>query len=130
MLKRAVAVAAVLALAAPAIASDIPSYTDGPKPMKIGQCVTTRVAELASRLENMPDSGSAVSFVNSISQVSYDIVPAVQESRVGDSVKLCLTKLPSGCPKGDDRGKFYKATNARTHKSWELPDSEHMCGGA
>ena len=41
-----------------------------------------------------------------------------------------LTKLSDGCPPGDDRGKVYRATDLRTHASWEASDSEHMCGGA
>jgi hypothetical protein len=117
------------ALTFPAMAEP-PSYTEGPVPTKVGQCVTTRVSELASRLENMPDSGSAVNYANGVYQVSYDTIPAIVNARVGDSVKLCLKSLPRDCPKGDDRGKIYSATDLRTKQSWELPDSEHMCGGA
>jgi hypothetical protein len=49
---------------------------------------------------------------------------------LGDSVKLCLIFIPEDCPPGDDRGRFYRATNLRNGESWELPDSQHMCGGA
>jgi hypothetical protein len=42
----------------------------------------------------------------------------------------CLTKLPTHCPPGDQRGKWYTTTNLRTDESWTLPDAEHMCGGA
>lgn len=120
-------IAAVFTL--PAMAEP-PSYTEGPVPAKVGQCVTTRISMLASRLENMPDSGSAVNYANGLYQVSYDTVPAIVNAHVGDSVKLCLKSLPTHCPKGDDRGKIYAATDLRTKQSWELPDSEHMCGGA
>jgi hypothetical protein len=41
-----------------------------------------------------------------------------------------LVSIPRHCPKGDNRGRVYRTTNLRTHKSWKLPDSEHMCGGA
>jgi hypothetical protein len=41
-----------------------------------------------------------------------------------------LVSIPKGCPKGDHRGKIYKATNLRTHGQWTLPDAEHSCGGA
>jgi hypothetical protein len=54
----------------------------------------------------------------------------LHSARVGDKVQLCLTSLPQDCPPGDVRGKVYKATDLRTGKSWELPDAEHMCGGA
>jgi hypothetical protein len=127
-MKRLFAAVAALALAVPALAA--PSYTEGPVPTKVGQCVTTRISDLSSRLENMPDSGSAVSYADGINQVSYETLPGLVTARVGDSVKLCLKAVPSGCPKGDVRGKTYKATNLRTKQSWEAMDSEHMCGGA
>jgi hypothetical protein len=127
-MKRLLATATALTLAVPALAA--PSYTEGPVPKKVGQCVTTRISDLSSRLENMPDSGSAVSYANGIYQVSYETIPGLVTARVGDRVKLCLKSVPSGCPKGDDRGKTYKATNLRTKRSWEAMDSEHMCGGA
>ena len=115
--------ATALILAPPVLAKE-------PVPKRVGQCVTTKVSELGSRLEGMPDSGSAVVYSNGLYQVSYDMVPGIAASRVGDSVKVCLVELPQDCPKGDDRGKVYKATNLRTHKSWTAPDSEHSCGGA
>jgi hypothetical protein len=75
-------------------------------------------------------SGSAVSFDNGGYQVSYDTVPAIEHSKTGDPVRMCLVSIPRHCPKGDDRGRVYRITNLRTHKGWKLPDSEHMCGGA
>ena len=57
-------------------------------------------------------------------------VAAIEQSKKGDPVRMCLVSIPHPCPKGDDRGRVYKTTNLRTHKSWSLPDSEHMCGGA
>ena len=117
------AAALILGISPPALAKE-------PVPKRIGQCVTTKVSELGSRLEGMPDSGSAVVYSNGLYQVSYDIVAGIAASRAGDRVKVCLVELPQDCPKGDDRGKVYKATNLRTHKSWTAPDSEHSCGGA
>jgi hypothetical protein len=99
-------------------------------PQKIGDCVTTAVKMVGPRLEGMPDSGSEIQYRNGLWQVTYDHLPAMATSRAGDAVKLCLTELPSDCPKGDDRGKVYHATNPRTHKSWDAMDSEHSCGGA
>ncbi len=112
--------------APPADASQISSQV----PTRIGMCVQTVIANLGSRLEGAPDSGSAVSYANNIAGVSYDVVDAVRDSRVGDPVTLCLVSIPQDCPKGDDRGKVYSATNLRTRQGWSLPDSEHMCGGA
>jgi hypothetical protein len=124
----AVALSFVSALAVPAAAAGLPT--------KVGQCVDTTVKSVEERLEDgatnkpVPGSGSAISFANGGYQVSYEQVPAVDSSRAGDPIRLCLAAIPQGCPPGDNRGRDYKATNLRTHKSWRLPDSEHSCGGA
>ena len=78
----------------------------------------------------VPGSGSAVRFANGAYQVSYDELEAVQHSRGGDKVFLCLIRIPRDCPPGDNRGRIYTTTNLRTLDSWTLPDSEHSCGGA
>jgi hypothetical protein len=82
------------------------------------------------RLDGVPDSGDSVTYADGGYQVSYDSIAGLKGAKKGDAVKLCLTSLPQNCPKGDDRGKTYKATDLRTHKSWEEADSEHSCGGA
>ncbi len=108
----------------------------GPVPRRVGQCVRTTIARVTQRLEDgstgrvIPDSGSAVAFANGLYQVSYDQVPAVNRSRRGDPVSICLRSLPQHCPPGDDRGKIYRTVNLRTRQSWTLQDSEHGCGGA
>ena len=107
-----------------------------PVPSRVGECARTRIKTIGHRLEDgfthvpMTDSGSAVSFANGLYQVSYDELPVIHRSRRGDPVLMCLVSLPTDCPKGDDRGKVYKTTNLRTHRSWTLPDAEHSCGGA
>jgi hypothetical protein len=107
-----------------------------PPPARVGTCAFTRIRDVGQRLENgathrqIPDSGSAVTFANGLYQVSYEQVEAVNRSRRGDPVYVCLMKLPRGCPPGDTRGRLYTATNLRTDESWSLPDSQHMCGGA
>jgi hypothetical protein len=111
-----------LAIGQPAYAGELPKY--------VGQCAKTKIKSIETRLENAPDSGSAVNFENGGYQVSYDTVLAIVHSKVGDPVRMCLVSIPKNCPKGDDRGRAYKTTNLRTHKSWKLMDSEHMCGGA
>jgi len=100
------------------------------KPTAVGQCVHTTIKAKESRLEGMPDSGDAVVYANGLYGVSYERVPGLRTARAGDRVRLCLTSVPQDCPPGDERGKTYKATDLRTQKSWELPDAEHMCGGA
>ncbi len=105
-------------------------------PAKVGDCARTRVAKVEQRLVDgktgkpISQSGSAVSFADGLYQVSYDEVAAINSSRAGDPVLLCLVSLPKNCPAGDDRGKMYTATNLRRIESWTLPDSEHECGGA
>lgn len=116
-----IAMACSTALAAPAAAGSLPT--------RVGQCVTTTIAAVGTRL-GTPGSGSAVRFTNGGSGVSYSTVAAVDQSRPGDPVRMCLVSVPKNCPPGDDRGKEYATTNLRTHKSWRLPDSAHSCGGA
>ena len=82
-------------------------------PMRVGQCSTTRVKWVGTRLDNTPGSGSAIQFMNGGYQVSYDQVAAVDRSRPGDPVRMCLISIPKDCPPGDDRGRFYKTTNLR-----------------
>jgi hypothetical protein len=118
----------LFALAAPALADGLPT--------RIGQCVRTNVKTVETRLvdgsTNQPvaGSGSAISFANGGYQVSYDQLPSVDSSRVGDPVEMCLVSIPRDCPAGDDRGREYRTINLRTHKAWRLPDAEHHCGGA
>jgi hypothetical protein len=120
--------AITLTFAPPALAAGLP--------VRIGQCSTTTVKQVETRLvdgstnQPMPGSGSAIEFANGGYQVSYDQVPAVDRSRPGDPVSMCLVSVPRHCPPGDDRGRMYKTTNLRTRGSWTLPDAEHECGGA
>ena len=122
-------IAICIALAVATLVPALPAHA-GPLPTKVGQCTTTKIKAIETRLEGVADSGDAVEYANKGYGVSYESVPALHSARAGDTVKLCLKSLPTDCPKGDDRGKVYKATDMRTHKSWELPDAEHMCGGA
>jgi hypothetical protein len=116
--------------AATLIGTAMPALAKEAVPHKVGDCVTTAVKEIGTRLEGVSDSGSAISYTNGINQVSYEAIIGISASRVGDPIRLCLTAIPDECPPGDDRGKTYKAINLRTKKSWEAMDSEHMCGGA
>jgi hypothetical protein len=67
-------------------------------PTRVGMCVDTAIAGLGSRLEGAPDSGSSVSYANTIYGVSYEIVAAIRNSRIGDPIKLCLVSLPEDFP--------------------------------
>ena len=112
-----------------------------PLPRRVGACSRTTVKEILYRLGStdangvvipVPGSGSAIAYTNGGYQVSYDMVPAIHRSREGDSVELCLTSVPDcrQAPRGDLRGRIYRARNLRTSESWTLPDSQHSCGGA
>jgi len=107
-------------------------------PKRVGQCTITRIKTISTRFGGelkKPDatsenSGSTVSYTNLAHQVSYDYVEALAASRISDPILLCLTSIPTNCPPGDNRGRFYSATNLRTKGSWILPDTQHTCGGA
>ena len=122
--------AAALAFAVLATTLPVPALAAGKVPTKVGQCVETSIKQKFSRLEGVPDSGSGVEYANGIIGVSYDIIKPITRARVGDKITLCLTFIPGDCPPGDDRGKTYSAVDHRTSGKWELPDAEHMCGGA
>ena len=127
--------AAVMLAASPADASPRQRGRADGIPARVGTCAFSQVRAVSQRLEDgegreVPDSGSAITFANGLYQVDYAQVEAVNNSRRGDRVLICLVKLPKGCPPGDDRGRFYTTTNLRTLESWTLPDSQHMCGGA
>jgi hypothetical protein len=125
---RGIAVSVILAaLIAPAAAE--------PLPTEVGQCATARVKQVETRLQDgsgrpVADSGSAIAFFNGGYQVSYEQIAAVDSSRRGDLVRICLIEIPRDCPPGDVRGRVYRTTNLRTRLEWTLPDSEHGCGGA
>jgi uncharacterized protein len=96
-------------------------------------CINTVIAAIGARLEGvgLKQAGTRVSYKDYVSGVSYSYIPAISErSKINDPVKVCLVSTLASCPKDDDRGKTYRATNLRTKESWALPDSQHGCGGA
>jgi hypothetical protein len=103
-----------------------------PLPTEIGACAITSIVQIGGRLEGDEnfDTGTSITYANDGAQVGYNRVEAVVKSRIGDPVRICLIDIPKDCPPGDDRGRGYRTTNLRTGKSWEMGDSQHMCGGA
>jgi hypothetical protein len=107
-----------------------------PLPNRERTCALSTVAGVEQRLRERPGgpfvagSGSAIRFTNGGYQVAYAEIEAVQNSRTGDPVFICLIQIPRGCPAGDTRGRVYTTTNLRTLESWTMPDSEHRCRGA
>lgn len=105
-------------------------YTAQPK--NVGDCQASTITSITGRFGEPNDfsSGMSITYDDVIYNVSYESEAPVTRSRVGDPVRVCLASIPTNCPEGDYRGKMYKVTNLRTNESWELPDSEHGCGGA
>ena len=75
-------------------------------------------------------TNDAVVYDNGGVGVSYEQVPELRKAKVGDRVKLCLTSVPKDCPPDDERGKYYSAEDMDRKAGWELPNAQHMCGGA
>jgi hypothetical protein len=127
----AIGVAAALAASASqrSILSDVTHKRE-----HVGQCFRTRVERVETRLVDehgpVPGSGSQIELADGHLNVSYDQIPMIDASKIGDPVKLCVIRLPTHCPAGDHRGITYRARNLRTGGRWTLPDSEHFCGGA
>jgi len=105
-------------------------------PTQVGKCADTFIQQTGTRSgESLTEdvvegSGTIVNLTNGIYLVSYEDIVQLQRSRPGDKVKLCLLAIPEDCPPGDDRGRVYSLLNYRTNGYTEMPDSQHMCGGA
>lgn len=105
---------------------------------RVGQCAQTTIDWIGPRLSDGPPnrsshpdgSGTSVALANGVGMVSYEMDRAVLASRVDDPVRVCLVYIPQHCPPHDDRGRIYAVRNLRTGGRWEMPDSQHGCGGA
>jgi len=110
--------------------------TDQPLPEAIGQCASTHIETLTTRLGDdplataSPEAGSAATFTNGGTAVSYDREAGLASAKVGEPVVMCLLSIPRDCPSGDERGRVYYGIDLAIKGSWALPDSQHMCGGA
>lgn len=108
-------------------------------PTQVGHCTLTKITEITTRFGGKlgatrpapgEDHGTVVTYENKLVGISYGYEEGVAQSRVGDEALVCLVSIPQNCPPGDDRGRMYSGTNLRTKSSWQLSDSQHMCGGA
>jgi hypothetical protein len=101
-----------------------------------GQCFSTRVRRVENRLqegENGPfirGSGSALRMTDGHYIVDENQVKAMDRSRSGDRIRMCVRELPANCPPGDTRGIVYRVRDLTTGLRWTSSDSEHSCGGA
>ena len=105
----------------------------------VGDCFQTRVKQVTTRLAEddgqghmveVAGTGSAIVFADGHYNVAYQQIPAMDHSRPGDQVKLCVTSLPHDCPPGDTRGISYCVKNLGRGGVWRARDAEHECGGA
>ncbi|MDG4881535.1 lysozyme inhibitor LprI family protein [Mesorhizobium sp. WSM4884] len=118
------------------LAARAPKPADQPLPSSIGGCGITHIATLTTRLGDDPlatagpEAGSAATFTNGGTAVSYDREPGLASSKVGDPVVMCLISIPRDCPQGDLRGRVYYGVDLAGKGTWTLPDSQHLCGGA
>jgi hypothetical protein len=88
-------------------------------PTQILTCGGSEITEVGPRLEGDANFslGTSVSYKNGGTQVSFDAIQAVINSKKGDHVLICLVFVPEHCPAGDTRGKIYTTTNLRTLES-------------
>jgi hypothetical protein len=91
-----------------------------PELQKVGDCAITTIMRITARIEGTSahDTGSAILYANGVAGVSYEYVPPLHASRIGDHVRLCLVSIFKNYPTGDDAGQEYQATNLRTGNHW------------
>ncbi len=108
--------ASIMFLVATATAARAEISPHDPLPTQLLTCGGSVITDIGPRLEGDKNfsSGVSVFFKNGGTQVSYDKIAAVVNSRKGDHVLICLVFVPENCPKGDARGKIYTTTNLRT----------------
>ncbi|MES2409528.1 MAG: hypothetical protein V4509_04510 [Patescibacteria group bacterium] len=102
-------------------------------PAEVGQCYMTKVKLVGNRLEDIntriaiPDSGSKIEYTNGTYQTNYEQIPGIDNSKVGDSVVLCLVATPKTCAPGLDMTMDLSATNVRTGENWQ--SLNYQCTG-
>ena len=91
-----------------------------PELQKVGDCANTTITKITARIEGTSahDTGSAIVYANGVAGVSYEYVPPLHASRIGDQVRLCLVSVFKNYPLGGDLGQEYQATNLRTGNHW------------
>jgi hypothetical protein len=91
-----------------------------PELQKVGDCAITTITRITARIEGTSphDTGSAIRYANGVAGVSYEYVPPLHASHIGDQARLCLVSIFKSYPPGDDAGQEYQATNLRTGNHW------------
>lgn len=125
------------------VAANFVLYTP---PAAASSCVQTKITKTEYYFAGQPSSGYVVVFASNLGVSSFKndrarIVDrnsgansAIAHARTGDSVKVCLTKVPSAdkyCnPSKDDRGRMYSAYDSRLRAQFTGANDDHDCGGA
>lgn len=100
-------------------------------PSEIGGCTETRIAQITEDFPAAPGGGSVIHYENGAQQLSFDKIPGLETTQIGDAVRVCLVAVARNCPPGDERGRTYEGTNLRTGLTWRAPDTLlHDCSGA
>lgn len=104
------------------------------QPLEVGECTKTTVTSISSRLEGEAGSGSLITFENGTGIVDYEIVPEIENSKVGDTVKVCRQKpepdFYEACPPSgnkDDWAVLYSVYNFRTKETFSGASASHIC---
>jgi hypothetical protein len=105
---------------------------DATVPRRLGTCVVTTITDITGVYGNPHPGpeGAIVNYANRVAGVSFARALEIEHSAIGDPVRLCLVAMDRDCPRGDPRGRIYRATNLRTKGSWKLGNSMHACDGA
>jgi len=105
---------------------------DATVPRQVGTCVVTTIVDITGVYGNPHPGpeGAIVNYANRVAGVSFARAFEIEHSAIGDPVRLCLVAMGRDCPRGDPRGRIYRATNLRTKGSWQLGNSMHACNGA
>ncbi len=95
-------------------------------PVKVDDCVMTKVAKVGNEVKGGVDSGSSIEYLNGVKQLSEEKIPQIDSSQVGDIVQLCLRSLPD-CKRLKSAGSFYGVNNISRGAVWTLADSIKKC---
>jgi hypothetical protein len=93
------------------------------RPQRVGDCADTKIEYIGKRIGGATGTRNVVRFLNGL-QLGYNSAPAIDRSRKGDLVRVCLVSIPSGCPKNYLGRALYSTTNLRTGRRWTLIDSD------
>jgi hypothetical protein len=93
------------------------------RPQRVGDCAETRIEYIGKRLSGSGGTRNVICFVSGL-QLGYNSDPALDQSREGDLVRVCLVSIPAGCSEYNPGRASYRTTNLRTGRHWTLEDTD------